>query len=162
MDKAISNDRDNCCPPFDPQKWQEKVFEWQNKKFIRDNVKTLMFMPLNFGAVMKRMQAKAEKAGATMPDYLCLSDHTSKWHMYVYLAVDKDVEGTVNTTMSGMFLSKVYEGSFKDTGKWCKDFSQYAKCKGREVKKMYMWYTTCPKCAKKYGHNYVVILGQIS
>ena len=26
----------------------------------------------------------------------------------------------------------------------------------------YMWYTTCPKCAKKYGKNYVVILGQIA
>jgi hypothetical protein len=24
-----------------------------------------------------------------------------------------------------------------------------------------MWYTTCPKCAKKYGKNYVVILAEI-
>ncbi|WP_369688185.1 hydrolase [Anaerophaga thermohalophila] len=23
-----------------------------------------------------------------------------------------------------------------------------------------MWYTTCPKCAKKYGKNYVAIVGQ--
>ncbi|MEI6680215.1 MAG: hydrolase [Mariniphaga sp.] len=23
---------------------------------------------------------------------------------------------------------------------------------------MYMWYTTCSKCAKKHGKNYVVIL----
>jgi hypothetical protein len=26
---------------------------------------------------------------------------------------------------------------------------------------MYFFYTTCPKCAKKYGKNYVVILAQI-
>jgi hypothetical protein len=26
---------------------------------------------------------------------------------------------------------------------------------------MYMWYTTCPKCAKKYGKNYVTIIAQI-
>ncbi len=25
----------------------------------------------------------------------------------------------------------------------------------------YMWYTTCPKCAKKYGKNHVVILGAV-
>ena len=29
------------------------------------------------------------------------------------------------------------------------------------IGKWYMWYTTCPKCAKKYGKNYVVIVGQI-
>jgi hypothetical protein len=29
-----------------------------------------------------------------------------------------------------------------------------------ELKKWYMWYTTCPKCAKKYGKNYVAILAE--
>jgi len=24
-----------------------------------------------------------------------------------------------------------------------------------------MWYTTCPKCAKKYGKNYVVIIAEV-
>ena len=28
--------------------------------------------------------------------------------------------------------------------------------------KGYMWYTTCPKCAKKYGKNYVVILSEVT
>jgi hypothetical protein len=30
------------------------------------------------------------------------------------------------------------------------------------MKKEYMWYTTCPKCAKKYGKNYVVVVGQVA
>ena len=29
------------------------------------------------------------------------------------------------------------------------------------VGKMYMWYTTCPGCAKKYGKNYVVIISEV-
>ncbi|MEI6627571.1 MAG: hydrolase, partial [bacterium] len=48
-----------------------------------------------------------------------------------------------------------------DTGKWCKDFDVYAKSKKLVIDKLYMWYTTCPKCAKKYGKNYVVIVGKI-
>jgi hypothetical protein len=36
-----------------------------------------------------------------------------------------------------------------------------AKSKGLNITKEYMWYTTCPKCAKKYGKNYVVIVGKI-
>ena len=27
--------------------------------------------------------------------------------------------------------------------------------------KMYMWYTTCPKCAMKYGKNYVAVISQV-
>jgi len=60
-----------------------------------------------------------------------------------------------------MFLSKVYEGDFKETGKWCKDYEEFAKTKGLKIKKQYMSYTTCPACAKKYGKNYVVIIGQV-
>jgi hypothetical protein len=81
--------------------------------------------------------------------------------MDLYLAVDKEVPETENVTLSGKFLSKVYEGDFKETGKWCKDFESYAKGRGFEVKKWYMWYTTCPKCAKKYGKNYVAIVAEV-
>ncbi|MFA6436615.1 MAG: hydrolase [Candidatus Paceibacterota bacterium] len=33
--------------------------------------------------------------------------------------------------------------------------------KGKIKKKWYMWYTTCPKCAKVYGKNHVVIVGEV-
>ncbi len=150
-----------CCPEFDPIHWDEKKFSWENKKFITDKVRTLFYMPLNFGKVMTRLSDTVTKANADMPDWLCLSDHTSKWNMALYLAVSKDIPGAANTTLSGRFFSKVYEGPFKDTGKWSKDFEGIAKSKGFQIKKLYMWYTTCPKCAKKYGKNYVVIIGQI-
>ena len=150
-----------CCPEFDPAPWDGKVFEWENKKFIKDKVFTFLFMPVNFGSVITRMNKKVEKAGAKVSDWMCLSDHNSKWNMDLYLAVDKEVLGAENVTLSGKFLSKVYEGNFKDTGKWCKDFGEYAKEKDMKIKKWYMWYTTCPKCAKVYGKNYVVIVGEI-
>jgi hypothetical protein len=118
-------------------------------------------MPLNFDKVMVRINQKVEKAGAQIPGWLCLSDHTSKWNMDIYLAVDKPVDGAENVTLSGKFMSRVYEGDFKETGKWCADFENHAKADGHSIKKWYMWYTTCPKCAKKYGKNYVTIIGQI-
>jgi len=33
--------------------------------------------------------------------------------------------------------------------------------KGKAAKKTYIFYTTCPKCAKVYGKNYVVILAEV-
>lgn len=156
-----SIDETICCPPFDPALWDDKVLEWQNKLFIKDKVFTFMFMPIGFGKVMKRLDEKVRAAEATMPDYLCLSDHTSSWNMDLYLAVDKEIPNANNVTLSGKYFSKVYEGPFKDTGKWCKDFKKEAEGKGMKIKKWYMWYTTCPKCAKKYGKNYVVVIGEV-
>lgn len=158
----MKNQNTECCPKFDPAPWEEKIFDWDEKKFIKEKVFTLFFMPVNFGSVIRKMVGKVDKAGAGTPDGLCLSDHTSKWNMDLYLAVDKEIPNAGNVTLSGKFLSKVYEGPFKNTGKWCEDFESYAKKNGFEVKKWYMWYTTCPKCAKKYGKNYVVIIGQLS
>ena len=156
----MSNDS-ICCPQIDPTLWDDKLFEWNDKKFIKDKVCTFFYMPLNFGQVMKRLDAKIKKTKADMPDWLCLSEHTSKWNMDIYLAVDKEIAEADNTTMTGKFFSKVYEGPFKDTGKWSKDFEVLAKQRNLKIKRMFMWYTTCPKCAKKYGKNYVVIVANI-
>lgn len=159
--KSHSDSNEICCPEFDPIPWDDKIFLWENKKFIKDKVFTLFYMPMNFGQVMKRLDQKVSAAGATMPDNLGLSDHTSKWNMDVYLAVDKEVPNAENTTLSGKFYSKVYEGPFGDTEKWCKDYDKVALNKGYTINKCYLWYTTCPKCAKKYEKNYVVIVGKV-
>jgi hypothetical protein len=150
-----------CCPRFDPAPWDDKMIEWKNKNFVKDRVFTLFNVPVNFGGKMKSLDEKARKAGAHIQDNLCLSDHTSKWNMDVYLAVDKEIPGVKNTSLSGKFYSKVYEGPFKETGKWCKNFEGIVTSKGYNIKRWFMWYTTCPKCAKKYGKNYVAIMAQV-
>lgn len=157
------NPKTDCCPEFNPIPWDGKTFEWKNKKFIKDKVFTFMHMPMNFGSVVSRMNKKIESAGSTCKDFMALSDHTSSWNMNLYMAVEKEIPDAENVQLSGKFLSKVYEGPFQNTGKWCKDFENYASQQGfSEIKKWYMWYTTCPKCAKKYGKNYVAIIGQVA
>lgn len=150
-----------CCPPFYPDPWNDKNLNWQNKQFVKGKVRTFFYVPFGFGREMQRLDKKLTEAGAEIPDYLCLSDHTSKWNMDIYLAVDKPLPGEENLQMSGSFYSRVYEGPYSDTGKWHKDFEETTKLKGLKAAKTFMWYTTCPKCAKKYGKNYTVILAQV-
>ena len=150
-----------CCPKFDPAPWNEQIHDWSVKKFIKAPVKTFFFMPINFGGVIKKLNEIVDKADATTPDWMFLSHHISKFKMDLYLAVDKNVPGAENVTLTGTFLSKVYEGNFKDTGKWMQDFEAYAKGRNYKIDQLFMWYTTCPKCAKKYGKNYVVIIARV-
>lgn len=156
-----TNNEPVCCPPFDPVPWDDKVIEWNDKLFVKYSVKTLWYIPLNFGKTMTLLMKATEKQGVDVPDWLCLSDHTSKWNMDLYLAVSKELVGFEHVRLSGNYYSRVYNGEFNKTGEWVKDFAEKAKAQSIKTGKLYMWYTTCPKCAKKYGKNYVVLLGEI-
>ena len=157
----MSRDDDQCCPKFAPEPWDEKEITWEGKQFIKDRVRSFLHIPLNFGAVMRRSMAAIEAADAMPEEMIVLSDENSLWGADVYVAVSKDVPGAAMASLSGTFLSKVYEGPYKDVGKWAKQMMEYVKAAGKELKKLYFYYTTCPKCAKKYGKNYVVLLAEV-
>ena len=158
----MENEEEVCCPRFDPALWDGKTLDWEKKPFVRAKVFTFFYAPLNLGSVMRRLDAQISQAGAGFEDAMALSEHTSMWSMWQYLAVDRPIPGMDNVPLSGQFKVKVYEGPFEDTGKWMKDFDEDNKAKGLKMKNTFMWYTTCPKCAKKYGKNYVAVLGQLA
>ena len=103
-----------------------------------------------------------EKAGAKAPYQLMLTDEKSLWGADIYIDVSKEVPGAQMTTLSGIFLTKVFEGPYQNAGKWALEMKDCVKSKNKELKKIYFSYTTCPKCAKVYGKNYVVLFAQIS
>ena len=154
-------DPDECCPRFVPEPWDEKTFTWEDRLFVKDRVTSLFHIPLNFGAVMKRNAAKIEAADADPETMVVLSDETSLWGADVYIEVDKDVPDAQMATISGTFLSKVFEGPYGNMRKWIEEMKTYALGEGKTLDKLYFYYTTCPKCAKKYGKNYVVLLAQV-
>jgi NMD protein affecting ribosome stability and mRNA decay len=64
-------------------------------------------------------------------------------------------------TISGTFLSKVFEGPYRNMRKWIEEMKTYVQSNDKHLKKFYFFYTTCPRCAKKYGKNYVAILAKV-
>ncbi len=152
---------DECCPRFDPKPWDEQTLTWEGKRFVKDRVRSFLHIPLNFGAVMKRNIGAIEAAGATPEAMIVLADENSLWGADVYIEVTKDVPGASMATISGTFLSKVFEGPYRNMRTWIDQMKRFVQGKGKSLKKMYFFYTTCPKCAKKYGKNYVAILAQV-
>ena len=67
MNTENGNEKE-CCPRFDPQPWDNKVFDWDNKLFVWGKVKTCFFMPLNFGLVIRRLIKQIEENGASLSD----------------------------------------------------------------------------------------------
>ncbi|HEY9245413.1 MAG TPA: hydrolase [Candidatus Methanoperedens sp.] len=161
MDKLYEEAETGCCPRFDPGPWDEKEITWQDKLFLKDRVRSVFHIPLDFDKVMIRNMEKIKAADALPPTPLMFTDENSLWGADVFIAVGREVPGTVTERMSGTFLSKVFEGPYKDSGKWAKEMANYVRSKGKEHKKLYFFYTTCPKCAEYYGKNYTVLLAKV-
>jgi len=153
-----------CCPKVDPQRWDEKEIVWKDKLFLFDTVRQVFHIPLNMGQVITHMWKKVEhaKAAPSPKDFLLLSYDPSPWKSETYMSVTKQIPGEQMRTISGIFLTKVFDGPYNAVPQWMKSMDTYVAKKGETVKKYYFYYTTCPKCAKVYGHNYVVVLAQVA
>jgi hypothetical protein len=154
-----------CCPEFDPKPWDEKEFTWKDKLFIRETIPQFMHMPLPgvYGKTIGRMWKKVEYAGAKteIKDFLMLAYDPSAWKSELYVNVTKEVAGAENVKLSGKFVTKVFDGPYNAVPKWMKEMEQYLAKIGKKSKKYYFYYTSCPKCAKIYGHNYVVVFVEV-
>jgi hypothetical protein len=157
----LPDSKTGCCPPFDPKPWDQKEHVFKDRLFLKDRVTSIFHIPVNFGGVMTADMQKIIKADAETAVPLVLSDENSLWGADIYIEVTKEIPGSTMARISGVFLTKVFEGPYKNIRTWIKQMQDYVSAKGRSIKKLYFFYTTCPKCAKVYGKNYVVLLAQV-
>jgi hypothetical protein len=149
-----------CCPEFDRTPWDDKTHVWQDKPFIKDSIPVFWHIPWPpmIAKLLMRMWSKAERAGAApdIKEFLALACDPTPWRSEYYVAVTKEVPDATNVRLSGTFFSRVFDGPYNAVPKWIKELSQYVAGQGKTAKQYYFHYTTCPKCAKLRGHNYVV------
>jgi hypothetical protein len=161
LEKIYEKSETGCCPRFNPAPWQDKEIKWKDKLFLKDTMRTFFHIPIGFGKLMTKKMENIIKADALIKEPLMFTEDISAFKTNFYIAVSKEIPGEKMERISGIFLTKVFEGSFKNCGKWAKEMGEYVKSKGKVAKNIYFFYTTCPHCAKVYGKNYVVILARI-
>ena len=155
-----------CCPKFNPSKWNEKTFVWKNKPFIRESIPTLFhipFPPMIGKKITKMMNLanEAKKVSANKEDVLILFRDPSAFKSEIYFSVTGEVKNATNAKISGTFISKVFAGGYNSVPKFIKQMNEYLEKKGKKAKDYYIHYTYCPKCAKKYGNNYMIIFAEV-
>lgn len=153
----VENNETGCCPRFSPAPWNEKEFVFDDKLFLKASTINFFHTPLNMSSMMKRTWGIITKAGADSEEEFALLSHDpSPWRGEHYFTITKEVPDGENVKLSGEFLTKVFEGPYKEAGKWVKEMEKYIQSKGEKINKLYFYYTTCPKCARDYDENYVV------
>jgi hypothetical protein len=152
-----SENTTGCCPRFKPEGWDRQDLHFKDKKFVRATTKSVMHIPVNMGPVFNRVFEKIQDLETyDIHQTLVLSRDLSAWSAEHLFAVEEEVEGEEMLTLTGDYVTNIFEGPYKGAKNWHDEMMNDAKKRGHEDAKVYMFYTTCPKCAKAYGKNYVV------
>jgi hypothetical protein len=142
-----------------------------------------LYVPIRFDKAVIRALEKIDKCpGAALPkeEVMIMSDCASPWYTNVLVSVaPQEVNGAAVEKISGDFLAKVFEGDYSNIGKWVNEVENLVPSvrasleldgkrndknedrKSSDKVKHYLYYPTCPKCAKKFGKNHVVILASL-
>ena len=151
-----------CGPRFDPQNWDGQELHFRNKQFVNATTRSIAHIPLNMGSVFRKTFRAIEGADAqSNSNFIVMSRDMSAWSAEHLFAVDKEIPGQDMVRVTGDFVTKVFEGPYKEVPHWCKELNESIRAQGKETRQTYFFYTTCPKCAKAYGKNYVVGVVQI-
>jgi hypothetical protein len=151
-----------CCPRFHPENWEGVELHFDAKRFVRASTVSFFHVPLNMDTVFSHTMKAIQEAHAAGKGFLVLSHDTSAWHGEHLFAVDRDVPGADMITLSGDFVTKVFEGDYAETPKWAEALAREVEERGKKLAEIYWYYTTCPRCAKVYGKNYVVGLARVA
>lgn len=152
-----SDNPTGCCPRFKPAGWEGRDLHFSNKLFARATTKSQFHVPIDMAEVFGRTFAAIERAHAYDGDqFIVLSRDLSPSAGEHLFAVRDPVADLEMVRLSGDYKTKVFEGPFQNAPQWEAAFREDLKAQGLEAKKIYSFYTTCPKCAETYGKNYVV------
>ncbi|MFH1767359.1 MAG: hydrolase [Patescibacteria group bacterium] len=162
----MTNQKEECCPSFQSEKWDEKTQKWDNKIFIQESIPTLFHIPFPpmIGKKITSMQKMAEATGS-MPlnteDTLILFEDPSPFKSNIYLSVTKQVPGAKNISLSGVFISKVFDGAYNAVPKFIKEMDTYLSEQNKTAKRYFIHYAYCPQCAKDKKRNYMILFAEI-
>ena len=94
-------------------------------------------------------------------DILLLFNDPLAFKSDIFLSVTGEVPKAKNVKLTGRFMTKVFDGPYREIPTFIKQMKAYLKDQHEKAKKYYVHYAYCPKCAEEKGHNYMVFFAEL-
>ena len=151
-----------CCPRFHPEGWDRQSLHFDEKRFVRATTRANDHVPIDMAEVFGRVFGAMTEAGALDEAHpLVLSRDLSPEQGEHLFAVDGDVPGEEAVTLSGHYRTRVFDAPYEQAPVLLAGFERELEKEGDETLEEWIFYTTCPKCAEAYGHNYMVVVAKV-
>jgi len=145
----MSDNPTGCCPRFKPAVWDEQELHFKEKLFVKATTLSVFHIPLNMGSVFPKTFDAIKNADAnSYEDFIVLSYDVSPWKSEHFFSVIKDVPGEEMIRMTGDFITKVFEGPYKNVPKWEKEMESFVQSRGKEAVEDLFFLHHLPKVCK--------------
>jgi hypothetical protein len=150
-----------CCPRLKASEWHKKIHRWKKKPFYKTKYLSLFHIPLNYGSVVTQAVDHLDNTDLMETPAIMLAKEDGLFSSTLLISLKKTDNGLPVEKISGDFISLLFHGDYKDTGKWINKTLEYLKSIGKDTNDLFFWYVTCPGCAKEYGSAQTVIFAKI-
>lgn len=151
-----------CCPRFNPEGWDQQLLHFDNKLFVRATTRSENHVPVDMTEVFGRVYDGMAEDGALDENHpLVLSRDLSPDLAEHLFAATGPVKDEDIVRLSGDFRTRVFDGPYEEAPARLAAFAKELEAQGAAADESYVFYTTCPKCAESYGHNYMVAVDRV-
>ena len=151
-----------CCPRFHPEGWDRQSLHFKDKRFVRATTRSKDHVPIDMGEVFGRTFEAIMDAGAFDEAHpLVLTRDLSAEQGEHLFAVGGEVPDEEMVTLSGHYRTRVFDAPYEEAPVLIEGFRRDLAEEGEQPLESWIFYTTCPKCAEAYGHNYMVLVDKV-
>lgn len=139
-----------CCPEGS----DGRHLHFEGKPFVRATTRGIMRIPSDMWSVFARVQTHVEDAAAQEPEgYRVFSRDISSSEGEHLFAVTAPVVNEEMTTLSGDFITCVFEGPYRNAKNGVHDTETAEIADGHQAKRIFTFYTSYPKFARLFGES---------
>ncbi len=148
------------CPRLDPAQWEGTRHAWKDRPFVVEPYRAIAHIPLGITGKLERIMPDLKARGLLADPVQVLFRNERFFGGELWIALSREEPGLATRRISGEFLSKYFEGQYRQAGQWYRQAAEACRAAGTEAAELLAWYATCPKCAEKLGHVQAVIFAR--
>jgi len=136
------------CPRLDPADWDGIESDWSDIAFLKTSVSALMGVPIGYGTARHGLEARAKKAGATIPNDAMVLLGGGRMSRKLLLEVEDVPDSLKVTRPGGVAFTRLLEVPWGKMKEAVQNTTTEAKAKyGRKPDGLWVWYLTCRECS---------------
>jgi hypothetical protein len=144
---------DCACPHLDAADWHETESDWSDITFIKQMSKAVLGVPLGFNKVRASLEAKAARAGATVPPDAMLLMGAGRFLRPMMLEAEGG-DGSRLTRPGGVAYSRLLPAPWGELTRLLKETVDKATERyGRRPDDTWVWYLTCARCSSERDYE---------
>jgi hypothetical protein len=149
------------CPQLSKDEWHLSKHIWDKRPFYQVHYRCFFNLPINLQTQVRQALTKLQNRDLLEETPMIFSVRENAWGGDLLISITKHVPDLETRSISGHFISFLFNGNYKQVPYWIRKVQEYGRRKYLDFSELYIWHVTCPRCIQKYGQAQTVIFAKM-